>query len=264
LSSPATSLPSGNPAAAVGQAAHTADAGSAEAGLTALRSPGAHLCLWLTAGLGLALDLWSKQWAFTALGQGGRRVLIPNVFEFHTMMNDGALFGIGSGQTTLFLVASVLALALVFWMFAASSPRSWLLHIAFGGILAGAAGNMYDRVFVRLVGWPSPAGVIRYYVKGEPTDGGQIVLREYPPRAGDAPRVLSAAEAARIPKAVGHVRDFLKFSARVFCDREVWPWVFNVADMLLVGGVGILAVHLWRDRGAARSSSRLDAARGKA
>ncbi|RMF72874.1 MAG: hypothetical protein D6744_16315, partial [Planctomycetota bacterium] len=38
---------------------------------------------------GLALDLWSKHWAFHTMGQHGRRVLIPYVLEWQTMLNPG-------------------------------------------------------------------------------------------------------------------------------------------------------------------------------
>ncbi len=210
---------------------------------------------WSVAVLGLVLDLWSKQWAFETLGQGGRRVLLPYVLEFQTMMNDGALFGIGGGRTTLFLIASALALVLVFWMFAQSTARNWAFQIALGGILAGALGNMYDRAFVQLVMWPSPSGAARCW-SPQPAPGGGVILQEYPP--GRDGRVLHLPESAArdLPAPVGYVRDFIKIPTRVFGRRELWPWVFNVADMLLVGGVGILAVRLWREREPRRREAR--------
>ncbi len=230
---------------------------------SALRDPGAHVRFWLVAVAGLALDLWSKEWAFHALRQGGRRVLIPRVLELQTMLNDGALFGIGSGQTVLFLVASALALGLVLWMFSQSTARHRLLHIALGGILAGALGNMYDRMFVQLLPWRPPGGTPRYFVKS--ADGGPVVLREYPPRADGRAWQEPAFVAAELPAAVGHVRDFVKIPTRIGGKRELWPWVFNVADMLLVVGVGILALRLWFDRGShTRRKAKLDSEAGTA
>jgi len=44
------------------------------------------------------------------------------------------------------------------------------------------------------------------------------------------------------------VRDFIKISQKWFGGRDLWPWVFNVADMLLVGGVAVLAVRLLFER----------------
>ncbi len=230
----------------------------------ALRSVAAHLRLWCVVGLGLVLDLWSKEWAFHTLRQGGHRVLIPNVLEFHTTLNPGALFGIGKGKTELFLVASVLARVLVIWMFAQCPRRRWLTQIALGAILAGALGNMYDRAFVVLVefGLPTAQGTVaRYYTTTESPDGSWILLHEYPATAEQTPRRISKAYSDRLSPPIGYVRDFIKIPTRWLGGRELWPWVFNVADALLVVGVGILAVRLLLDRKAhaAVGEPKLDA-----
>ncbi len=223
----------------------------------------AHVRFWSVAILGLALDLGSKEWAFHALRQGGRRVLIPHVLEFQTMMNDGALFGIGGGRTTLFLLASALALVLVLWMFTQTSARNWLVQIALGAVLAGALGNMYDRMFVRLVVWREPGTAWRYYEQSPGPDERMVVLREYPVRAGEPGRVLTAREAEQLEVA-GYVRDFIKIPTKLFGNQDLWPWVFNIADTLLVCGVGILALRLWRDREPSRVGAGKGVDAGKA
>ncbi len=225
-----------------------------------LADPASHARLWITAAVGLSLDLWSKSWAFNTLGQGEHRIIIPGALELQTMLNDGALFGIGAGRTTFFIIASLLALALVLWMFAQNPPRRWLLQIALGGILAGALGNMYDRVTVRLVGAYVPTERGRTFRYFEPIrdDGRTITLREYPPHLPDAiTHQLTGTAREHAESPAGHVRDFIKINTtapnwswlpQAIRGRELWPWVFNVADTLLVGGVIILAVHLWTDR----------------
>ena len=218
----------------------------------AVRSAGSWLRLGITAVAGLALDLWSKAWAFHTLRQGDTREVLPHVLEFQTLLNPGALFGIGAGRTEVFLVASVAATGLVLWMFAQTSPRRWMLQVALGAILAGALGNMYDRVFVKLADMrlASPRG---YNVYGRVTEQGpnEYLIREYPLETGGAPRVVDQK-----PDEIGYVRDFIKIPTTLplwsvipvrFQGRELWPWVFNVADTLLVGGVAILALHIWRD-----------------
>jgi len=217
---------------------------------------------------GLVSDLWSKHWAFHSLRQGGHRTLIPKVLELHTTLNPGALFGIGAGHTEVFLVASVLALGLVVWMFAQCPPRRWLTHVALGAILAGALGNMYDRAFVDLVvyGQATVDGtVVRHYVPSQSPDGKWILLHEYPPDPGQRPHRLPITEKERLGRPVGYVRDFIKIPTKPpqwswiparIRGRELWPWVFNVADMLLVGGVAILAVRMIKDRKAARPGGR--------
>jgi lipoprotein signal peptidase len=215
-----------------------------------LTSFAAHLRFWGLAVVGLVLDLWSKDWAFETLRQGGRRVLIPKLLEFQTMMNDGALFGIGGGQTTLFLLASGVALVLVFVMFAQSPARSWVLQTALAAILAGALGNMYDRLYVRLVSWRDARGIERWYVKSDSPEGGAVRLVEYPAAPGDGGILLPPGVVEGLPREVGYVRDFIKIPTKIIGDRDLWPWVFNVADMLLVGGVGVLALRLWREPSA--------------
>jgi lipoprotein signal peptidase len=205
----------------------------------------AAIALFLSVAVGgLTLDLWSKHWAFHTLRQGGHQVVIPGVLEWQTMFNKGALFGIGQGKTWLFLSASALALVLVSWMFARSDARRWLLHIALAGILAGALGNMYDRINVTLRIIDLGDGRVLYFQQvGETAE--TLTLREYPPEAADAVEITVPADEMR--PAIGAVRDFIKIPTKLWGEQDLWPWVFNVADMLLVGGVGILAVFLWRD-----------------
>ena len=183
---------------------------------------------------------------------------MPRVLEFQTMLNPGALFGIGGGQTFLFLIASAAALVLVFWMFSQTSPRRWALQVALGGILAGALGNMYDRAYVKLLEKPKMvAGRWVYVMKtGANKDG--VMVEEYPPREDGRKYTISAQANSH---EVGFVRDFIKIPTTTpqwnwlpekVRGKELFPWVFNVADMLLVGGVSILALHLWRERKSAQ------------
>lgn len=197
---------------------------------------------------GLALDLWSKHWAFHTLRQGGARVLIPNVLEFHTTMNPGALFGIGAGMTSVFVVASILAIALVVWMFSQTPRARWLTQIALGAILAGALGNLYDRVTVRLVPTVMPGNAVVYCEQSYSPDGARVILREYPVTAASRVQELPREFEGRLRSEHGYVRDFIKISKKWFGGRDVWPWVFNVADMLLVGGVCTLALRMLTER----------------
>jgi lipoprotein signal peptidase len=54
----------------------------------------------------------------------------------------------------------------------------------------------------------------------------------------------------------GVVRDFIKMEPRfTIAGRtiEIWPWVFNIADMWLVVGVGLLMLNFWLDHKAERN-----------
>src|SRR5690242_20594382 len=95
------------------------------------RSVTALACFLLTAGIGFALDQWSKVAAFRDLaggmteGMDGRPVpasprslrFIPGWLHFDVTSNYGAVFGIGQGQRALFIVVSVAAILFIFYLF---------------------------------------------------------------------------------------------------------------------------------------------------
>lgn len=153
----------------------------------------------LIAILGVGLDLYTKEWAFpegVARVESGKlaekqglfpdprspKVLVPSVLVLQTIANEGAVFGIGQGQRSVFLIFSVLAMGLISWLFITSKREQIWLHIALGLILAGALGNLYDRAR-----W-------------------------------------------------GAVRDLLMFPTKWY------PWIFNIADVLLCIGVPLLVI----------------------
>jgi signal peptidase II len=108
------------------------------------------ICFLFVAILGLAADLSSKHAAFARLGYGPDaryKIVIPDILEFRTTLNGGAVFGIGTGLSLLFILVSLVAMAFVVYVFMSSDRRQGLMHVALGLILAGAAGNLYDRMF---------------------------------------------------------------------------------------------------------------------
>jgi signal peptidase II len=104
----------------------------------------------------LAWDLASKSWVFSSLGYENRTSdwswatpLLWGRFEIRltTHFNQGALFGIGQGLGWLFAVLSVVAAAaIVYWLFVRGEARSLWLTVALALVLAGALGNLYDRL----------------------------------------------------------------------------------------------------------------------
>ena len=149
-----------------------------------------HLRFWLIMAVGLIADLWTKHWAELTLKGRPPRVIVEDALSLHYSTNKGALFGMGQQLTWLFVGASLAALLFVLYVFAKSNTRQRSFHAALGMILAGALGNLYDRLF----------------------NGGEV-------------------------------RDFIKIELHIG-DFELWPWIFNVADMLLVCGVSILMLNI--------------------
>jgi len=122
------------------------------------RSIVALLCFLLTAGVGFALDQWSKVTSFDKLGMvtsdldGAPRVVslrtvrfIPGWLHFEVTANQGAVFGIGQGRRFLFIAVSVAAILFIFYLFA-TSGRQRVYQIILGMLLAGVLGNLYDRI----------------------------------------------------------------------------------------------------------------------
>jgi signal peptidase II len=173
-------------------------------------------------------------------------VVLPGVLHLQLTTNTGAVFGLGAGNRVLLVGVSVLATAVITWLFwhspapapapgsgrvvsrrssgsdkcvsdAVSSMSSLttddrrltigsLQHAALGLVLAGALGNLYDRVVY---------GAVR--------------------------DMLHMLPGVRLPMGLrwpnGH--------------DEVWPWIFNIADVSLLLGVGVLLlVGLWPRRGS--------------
>ncbi|MGN6369313.1 MAG: signal peptidase II [Phycisphaerae bacterium] len=153
---------------------------TAETGLLAYRSVRAWLLLLLPAILGLTADLWLKAWSFpdgvppvadaaqVAAGRNPAQLnppepIIPHFLGFTTIINHGAVFGVFQGYVTYFLLFSIIAMAMILWVFATSKARQWVVHLALGMITAGALGNLYDRAIHNGV-----RDMLRFYVSWYP------------------------------------------------------------------------------------------------
>ncbi len=161
---------------------------------------------------GLAGDLASKyavfNWVRAVAPETGSRVIIPGVVRFTLRTNPGGAFGFSLLPPYLVVAATALATAFVLYFFITSHGRAYLIHVALGMILAGAVGNLYDRLF-------------------------------------------SAELVPGVGEQVRQVRDFIDFG-------KIYPWVFNVADILLVVGVAMLIFSsflTWRRQRAAAKKS---------
>lgn len=213
-------------------AAVASPGGSAAAIAPAWRSPLAWTVLLATFLAGLAADLSTKSWSFrTVAGEPvelapraliddphyrlpwheGVRAVPPDLLDFHLVLNQGAVFGIGQRQRGVFIALTAVAIVVGIAVFAFwTDRRARLSHLAIGLILAGGIGNLYDRI------------------------------------------------------TFGAVRDFLHLLPRRHLpfdwswpggSREIFPWVFNVADVLLLAGMSLLLIAAWRAEAAAKRTS---------
>jgi len=155
-------------------------------------------------GIGAALDLWTKSWAFAWLppptpanATNHTHWVWQDFFAIQTTVNQGALFGVGQGYSLAFALLSVVAaIGILWWLFIAGAAKDLLLTISLGSVMGGIIGNLYDRLGL----WHA-ADVFAGHKNG--------------------------------------VRDWILFT---YQDRYHWP-NFNIADSLLMCGAGLLIWH---------------------
>ncbi len=128
--------------------------------------------------------------------------VIPYILSLKLVANRGAVFGIGQGQRLVFVLVGVVAVIVVVIAFLRSAAHRRFLHAALALILAGALGNLYDRVMfgmVRDMLWLFPGVKLPF---GQSWPGGA---------------------------------------------DELYPWVFNIADVALLVGLAILMLGMYRE-----------------
>ena len=171
----------------------------------------------------LALDLFSKYWSFAKLAEAPvvvtvensdqpgtipfhtPTVVIPSVLNLQLMLNTGAIFGIGKGQRVMFVVVGLIAIVVIGRLFWKSPAQARWLHIALGLILAGAIGNLYDRM-----------------------------------RYGAVRDMLHMLPGVKLPFG-------WRWPIGPNGIDEIYPWIFNIADVSLVCGVILMLIILWRE-----------------
>jgi signal peptidase II len=121
--------------------------------------PSRYLLFLSVAAGGCAVDLATKHWIFDKLGMPAGKApwwLWKDVFGFQTSLNEGALFGMGQGMVPVFAVLSIAAaVAILWWLFFAGAARDRLLTVALSSVIAGILGNLYDRLGLPGLVWPS-------------------------------------------------------------------------------------------------------------
>ena len=103
-----------------------------------------------------ALDQWTKWLICAGVEVGTGFSVIPGFFDIIHMRNTGAAFSLLQGlpvayRTYFFLGVTVIALVAIFIIFWKSSESSWLLKAVMSLIVAGAIGNLTDRILLNEV-----------------------------------------------------------------------------------------------------------------
>ena len=132
------------------------------------------LLFLVLAVVGCTLDLWSKHVVFNARGftpddyyffppDAETYWIIDGYFALQVWVNQGALFGVGQGQSLLFAIVSIVAmLGIFYWLTKGTAIQSRWLVVALGLIVGGIIGNLYDRLGL----WHSGIETHENYVNG--------------------------------------------------------------------------------------------------
>jgi len=174
------------------------------------RSPSALARCFLTTIVGLVLDLWTKAYAFKTLAIDGGDGYVPSrIYRFipgwiEFQLTQNHGAVVGLGQGQRALFLVVSILAILFLSYLfATSDHQRFYQFILGLLLAGVLGNMYDRIEFGYV-----RDMIRLLPGWKWPGDWSLPMMQYPGSS-----------------------------------REVFPWICNVADVMLCTGVGLIIVH---------------------
>jgi signal peptidase II len=105
---------------------------------------------WLTTLLVLMIDQLSKLWVVNNFAPGESRVVLDQVLWLTYVQNQGAAFGILQGHSWLFFICALLVIVIL----VAINSKQHLpatMQVIFGLIMAGAIGNLLDRLRLNYV-----------------------------------------------------------------------------------------------------------------
>lgn len=119
----------------------------------------------LIAAVLVGVDQWTKYWAVTQLKPVGNITVVEGFLDFTFVENRGVAFGVFSGQKWLILVLTAAIIVFLLYFFV-KMPRTreyqWV-RAAMVPVLAGAVGNLLDRLFrgyvvdffeITFISWP--------------------------------------------------------------------------------------------------------------
>lgn len=97
--------------------------------------------------LALALDLWTKQWAWDTLRPGGPIPLWDPHLALEFAYNRGSAFGVIKRVDSPWLVAAITVGLAVWVLYTVRTQAGRVAQLGAGLVVGGALGNLYDRIF---------------------------------------------------------------------------------------------------------------------
>lgn len=109
------------------------------------------LLFGICAIFAIIVDQITKYLVIRYIPLDGQIQLIPNFLYLTHIKNSGAAFGIFQGKVNVFIIVSIIAIVLIVFLKVTLNLNSFTYNLALGFILGGAAGNLFDRYFIREV-----------------------------------------------------------------------------------------------------------------
>lgn len=109
------------------------------------RGPALIVSLVVAAAI-VALDAWTKQWATASFSGGDSMRVLGGLVSFTYLVNPGVAFGIGAGVRFPYALFSIAAALIIVHQLVVRPGIGRLERTALTLILAGALGNLSDRV----------------------------------------------------------------------------------------------------------------------
>lgn len=109
------------------------------------------MIFWLTAAIILILDQGSKFLIKNKLNLLESIPIIPDVFHLTYIENPGAAFGMLAHKRLFFILATIVILAIIFYLYFKVGKENKILAISLGLVVGGALGNLIDRVLTGTV-----------------------------------------------------------------------------------------------------------------
>ena len=103
------------------------------------------MVLAVIAVIAVVLDIVSKQLAMTHLREGDPARIVPGVLYFSLTRNSGAAFSMGTTITWVFPTIAIAVIVAILYLTRRLRSIAWAVSL--GLVLAGAFGNLIDRLF---------------------------------------------------------------------------------------------------------------------
>lgn len=96
----------------------------------------------------LGIDQWTKELVARSMSEGDTIGILNDFFHITYVKNHGVAFGMFQGQIkTISVIAIIAILGIVYFMIKQLKPHEIISKYAYAFILAGAIGNMIDRIY---------------------------------------------------------------------------------------------------------------------